>query len=52
MTDWLWEVKERAEQKDLFESHRRDRANFGSEEEKNRRFELRQKKVRILLSKT
>lgn len=45
MTDYSWEVQERAEQKDLFELHRRDRESFGSDEERNRRLEMKQKKV-------
>lgn len=45
MTDYSWEVQERAEQKDLFELHRRDRESFGSDEERNRRLEIKQKKV-------
>lgn len=45
MTDYSWEVQERAEQKELFESHRRDRELYSSDEERNRRFESKQKKV-------
>lgn len=46
MTDYSWEVQERAEQKELFESHRRDRELYSSEEERNKRFESKQKKVK------
>lgn len=46
MTDYSWEMQERSEQKDLFESHRRDRDSFVSEKERNRRLEWKQKKVK------
>lgn len=46
MTDYSWDVQERAEQKELFESHRRDRELYSSDEERNRRYELKQKKVK------
>lgn len=45
MTDYSWELQERSEQKSLFESHRRDRELYGSDEERIRRLELKQKKV-------
>lgn len=51
MTDFRWEVQECSEQKELFISHRRDRTNFSSQEERDRRFELRQKRV-VNYSKT
>ncbi|XP_059477991.1 voltage-dependent calcium channel subunit alpha-2/delta-3 isoform X4 [Neocloeon triangulifer] len=38
MTDWLWEMKECAEQKERFESYRRDKEKFDSKEEQDRRF--------------
>lgn len=46
MTDYSWEVQERAEQKDLFEEHRKDRDAFLSDEKRNERSELKQKKVK------
>ncbi|KAL1110506.1 hypothetical protein AAG570_008034 [Ranatra chinensis] len=41
MTDWLWEMKERAEQKERSISFRRDRSNFHSKEEHDRRSSLK-----------
>lgn len=45
MTDWLWEVQECQEQKELFEEQRKDKANFNSQEERDRRYEKREKRV-------
>ena len=42
MTDWKWEVSERAEQKLLFDEHKKD-ANFSHKHQQ--RYELRQRKV-------
>lgn len=52
MTDWSWEVKERAEQKESFESFRRDKSGFSSDEQKRIRFEQREKKVRTFMTYT
>ncbi|XP_065354031.1 voltage-dependent calcium channel subunit alpha-2/delta-4 isoform X3 [Cloeon dipterum] len=38
MTDWLWEMKECAEQKERFESYRKNKEKFDSKEEQDRRY--------------
>ncbi|KAJ6642974.1 Voltage-dependent calcium channel subunit alpha-2/delta-4, partial [Pseudolycoriella hygida] len=43
MTDYFWEVQERAYQKELFESHRMNRDIFLSDEQRNKRLEWRKK---------
>lgn len=45
MTDWLWEVKECREQKKLFEEQRKNKLNFSTQEERDRRYEAREKRV-------
>lgn len=47
MTDWLWEVQECREQKELFEEQRKDKINFSSQGEKDRRYETREKRVTL-----
>lgn len=49
MTDWKWEVKECAEQKDLFLDKRKNTITFSSPEERDRRHEIRQKRVNLLI---
>ncbi|XP_046388062.1 voltage-dependent calcium channel subunit alpha-2/delta-3 isoform X1 [Ischnura elegans] len=45
MTDWLWEVKECAEQKSRFESYRKNRQKFHSAEEQGRQYDQKLKRV-------
>jgi voltage-dependent calcium channel alpha-2/delta-3 len=45
MTDWLWEMKECAEQKERFESYRRDKEKFDSKEEQDKRFAKKLRRV-------
>jgi len=45
MTDWLWEVKECAEQKERFQSYRKNKHKFQSREEQDRRFIKKMKRV-------
>ncbi|GBP42127.1 hypothetical protein EVAR_21131_1 [Eumeta japonica] len=44
VADYLWEQRERAEQKERFMSQRRDKALFNSEKEQDRRWRMRQMK--------
>ncbi|XP_045527355.1 voltage-dependent calcium channel subunit alpha-2/delta-3 isoform X3 [Pieris brassicae] len=44
VADYLWEQRERAEQKERFMSQRRDKALFNSEKEQNRRWKITQMK--------
>ncbi|XP_049297302.1 voltage-dependent calcium channel subunit alpha-2/delta-3 isoform X1 [Anopheles funestus] len=43
MTDWLWEIKERAEQKERFIDYRKNRVLFYSPEEQHRRMIMKQR---------
>uniref|UniRef100_A0A8D8JHY2 Voltage-dependent calcium channel subunit alpha-2/delta-3 n=1 Tax=Culex pipiens TaxID=7175 RepID=A0A8D8JHY2_CULPI len=43
MTDWLWEIKERAEQKERFIDYRKNRVIFFSPEEQHRRMIMKQR---------
>ncbi|XP_071450777.1 voltage-dependent calcium channel subunit alpha-2/delta-3 isoform X1 [Hetaerina americana] len=45
MTDWLWEVKECAEQKSRFESYRKNRQKFHTREEQERQYDQKLKRV-------
>jgi len=45
MTDWLWEMKECAEQKERFESYRRDKERFDTKMEQDRRFAKKLRRV-------
>jgi voltage-dependent calcium channel alpha-2/delta-3 len=45
MTDWLWEMKECAEQKERFESYRRNKEKFDSKEEQDKRFNKKLRRV-------
>ncbi|EAT48840.1 AAEL000121-PA, partial [Aedes aegypti] len=45
MTDWLWEIKERAEQKERFIDYRKNRVIFFSPEEQHRRMIMKQRMV-------
>lgn len=45
MTDWLWEIKERAEQKERFIDYRKNRVLFYSPEEQHRRMIMKQRMV-------
>lgn len=45
MTDWLWEIKERAEQKEQFIDYRKNRVIFFSPEEQHRRMIMKQRMV-------
>ncbi|XP_061709139.1 voltage-dependent calcium channel subunit alpha-2/delta-3 isoform X2 [Cydia pomonella] len=44
VADYLWEQRERAEQKERFMSQRRDKTHFNSETEQNRRWKITQMK--------
>ncbi|VVC93338.1 unnamed protein product [Leptidea sinapis] len=44
VADYLWEQRERAEQKERFMSQRRDKVLFNSEKEQNRRWKITQMK--------
>ncbi|XP_044741328.1 voltage-dependent calcium channel subunit alpha-2/delta-3 isoform X3 [Chrysoperla carnea] len=44
MTDWLWEIKEREEQKESIQSYRKNKQFFKSKEEQDRRFVEKQKR--------
>ncbi|XP_069358648.1 voltage-dependent calcium channel subunit alpha-2/delta-3 isoform X5 [Maniola hyperantus] len=44
VADYLWEQRERAEQKERFMSQRRDKVLFNSEQEQNRRWKITQMK--------
>lgn len=46
MTDYLWEAQECREQKELFIEQRRDKINFSTQEERDRRYWLRLKRVK------
>lgn len=45
MTDYLWNVKERHEQRERFIAERNNKKLFYSDEEQNRRSELKLKEV-------
>jgi hypothetical protein len=45
MTDWLWEMKECAEQKERFESYRRDKEKFETKVEQDKRFNKKLRRV-------
>lgn len=47
MTDWLWEMKECAEQKERFESYRRDKEKFETKAEQDKRFTKKLRRVMI-----
>ncbi|KAL9700859.1 hypothetical protein quinque_004300 [Culex quinquefasciatus] len=47
MTDWLWEIKERAEQKERFIDYRKNRVIFFSPEEQHRRMIMKQRMTRV-----
>lgn len=51
VADYLWEQRERAEQKERFMSQRRDKALFNSEKEQDRRWKITQvrKKLHFVL---
>jgi hypothetical protein len=51
MTDWLWEMKECAEQKERFESYRRDKEKFETKVEQDKRFNKKLRRVRNILKK-
>ncbi|XP_012275894.1 voltage-dependent calcium channel subunit alpha-2/delta-3 isoform X2 [Orussus abietinus] len=45
MTDWLWERNERREQRERFQSYRKNRKMFTSKEEQDRRYIQKQKRL-------
>jgi len=51
MTDWLWEMKECAEQKERFESYRRDKEKFETKVEQDKRFNKKLRRVRNIFKK-
>ena len=48
MTDWLWEKKERAEQKERSISYRKDPNKFHTKEEQDRRNCEKKKRVSLI----